>query len=95
MRGRPGYDIIVIGATGFTGSLVAEYLTKVAATRCKEVRFAIVGRNPGKLKALQSKLQDMFKQERLADARKWGVQSNPGIIVADVTDQQSVDNAVR
>ena len=38
------FDIIVYGATGFTGRLVAEYLTQRGVTG-----WAMAGRSPGKL----------------------------------------------
>ncbi|WP_437942175.1 saccharopine dehydrogenase family protein [Sorangium sp. So ce341] len=58
------YDVIVYGATGFTGRLVAEYL----ATRGKEAsarddaserpaRFAIAGRNAGRLAEVKAALE--------------------------------------
>ena len=42
---RP-YDLIVFGATGFTGRLVAEYLQRTLGT---DVRWALAGRTPAKL----------------------------------------------
>lgn len=41
-------DIVVFGATGFTGRLVAEYLSRAA----ERPRWAIAGRDPDKLAAL-------------------------------------------
>jgi saccharopine dehydrogenase (NAD+, L-glutamate forming) len=38
------FDIVLWGASGFTGSLVAEYLATVPG-----LRWAIAGRNPAKL----------------------------------------------
>lgn len=43
------YDVIVWGATGFTGQLCAEYFS----TSCKSVKFAIAGRNRNKLEDVQ------------------------------------------
>src|SRR4051812_26199087 len=40
------YDVILFGATGFTGRLVADYL------KLQRPRWAIAGRNRGKLEAL-------------------------------------------
>ena len=42
------YDLVVFGATGFTGQLVADYIAKVGAP----ARWAIAGRNRDKLAAL-------------------------------------------
>jgi short subunit dehydrogenase-like uncharacterized protein len=44
------YDVIVYGATGFTGKLVVEYFCNHAP---KELRWAICGRDEAKLKDLQ------------------------------------------
>ena len=43
------YDLVVFGATGFTGKLVAEYISKMGAP----ARWAIAGRNRDKLAALK------------------------------------------
>ena len=42
------YDLVVFGATGFTGKLVAEYIASVGT----RARWAIAGRNRDKLQAL-------------------------------------------
>ncbi|WP_344861146.1 saccharopine dehydrogenase family protein [Amycolatopsis ultiminotia] len=47
------YDLVVFGATGFTGALTAEYLARTAPAG---FRWAIAGRNPGKLAALREHL---------------------------------------
>jgi short subunit dehydrogenase-like uncharacterized protein len=48
MAERP-YDVVVFGATGFTGALTAEYL---AANAPESTRWAIAGRNRAKLERL-------------------------------------------
>ena len=47
------YDLVLFGATGFTGGLTAEYL---AANAPEDLRWALVGRNPAKLEAVRSRL---------------------------------------
>ena len=47
------YDIVVFGATGFTGGLTADYL---AANAPEGLRWALVGRNRAKLEAVRSRL---------------------------------------
>ena len=47
------YDLIVYGATGFTGTLVAKYL---AATAPPSLKFALAGRSEAKLQALASSI---------------------------------------
>ncbi len=47
------FDIVVFGATGFTGELTAEYLAANAPAGC---RWALAGRNTAKLEAVRTKL---------------------------------------
>jgi len=47
------YDIVLFGATGFTGALTARYLARNAAP---EVRWALAGRNQAKLAAVRDSL---------------------------------------
>ncbi|WP_371494286.1 saccharopine dehydrogenase NADP-binding domain-containing protein [Kitasatospora sp. NBC_00374] len=49
---RP-YDLVLFGATGFTGALTAEYLARNAPQGC---RWALAGRNRDKLEALRTHL---------------------------------------
>ncbi len=58
------YDVIVFGATGFTGRLVAEYLAtqgKEASARDdaagRSIRWAIAGRNAGRLAEVKAALE--------------------------------------
>jgi short subunit dehydrogenase-like uncharacterized protein len=48
------HDIVLFGATGFTGSLAAEYL---AVNAPQGTRWALAGRSQGKLEALRQRLQ--------------------------------------
>jgi short subunit dehydrogenase-like uncharacterized protein len=48
------YDIVLFGATGFTGKLIASYLDKHISAY--SATWAIAGRNPVKLEALQNEL---------------------------------------
>ena len=45
-------DIVLFGATGFTGSLAAKYLSRVPG-----LRWAVAGRSPAKLDALRATLE--------------------------------------
>ena len=47
------YDIIVFGASGFTGKLVCEYFFK--SNDAKNITWAIAGRNEYKLKEISEK----------------------------------------
>ena len=51
---RP-FDIVLFGATGFTGELTAAYLADNAPTNC---RWALAGRNLTKLEAVRSRLAE-------------------------------------
>ena len=69
-------DIVLFGATGFTGTLVADYLSgHLPAT----ARWAIAGRNKRRLQAVAARL-----------ARSAPRAAAPEIIVADVSDPQAV-----
>lgn len=48
------YDIVVFGASGFTGSLVAHYLAE--ALKRERFRWALAGRDLGKLSAIRDSL---------------------------------------
>ncbi|MGN6690137.1 MAG: saccharopine dehydrogenase, partial [Sphingopyxis sp.] len=43
------FDIVVYGATGFTGRLVAEYLAQQYAGRADAPKWALAGRSADKL----------------------------------------------
>ena len=75
---RRPYDIVVFGATGFTGKLTAEYLVTIDGA--DQLRLAIAGRNSGKLEAC--------KQELLAKSS----QANIDCIQADSDDYTSLVN---
>jgi short subunit dehydrogenase-like uncharacterized protein len=47
------YDVVLFGATGFTGALTAEYLAQHAPAGC---RWTIAGRDKGKLSAIRDRL---------------------------------------
>ena len=51
------YDLVLFGATGFTGGLTARYL---AANGPKGLRWALAGRNREKLEAVRSGLEDVL-----------------------------------
>jgi short subunit dehydrogenase-like uncharacterized protein len=63
-----GLDIIIFGATGFTGRLVAEYLVEHHA----DLRLAIAGRNAAKLEQLKDELlrerRGLTLEVRVADS---------------------------
>jgi short subunit dehydrogenase-like uncharacterized protein len=72
------HDIVLWGATGFTGALVAEYL--VEAVETTGIRLALGGRSPAKLEALRDRLAGSFPAA-----------VNLPLIVADSHDRDSLD----
>jgi CheY-like chemotaxis protein len=53
VEGQRPFDLVLFGATGFTGALTAEYL---AAHAPAGTRWALAGRNRAKLEALRERL---------------------------------------
>ncbi len=74
LKNRP-YDIVLIGATGFTGQLTADYLLK----QPQPIKLALAGRNPEKLSQIRELL--------LADNP---TAPTPDIIIADSHDMVSL-----
>ena len=77
---KPIYDVILFGAAGYTGKLVAEYLVRACHARGSKLRWAMAGRNQGKLEAVRRDLTAI--DDSLA--------SLP-IVIADGFDQASLD----
>ncbi len=69
-------DLVLFGATGFTGGLTADYLARHAPAGC---RWALAGRNPAKLAAVRDRLASV--DAALADLP---------LLHADVTDPASL-----
>jgi short subunit dehydrogenase-like uncharacterized protein len=76
VEGQRQYDLVLFGATGFTGGLTASYL---AANGPKEMRWALVGRNRSKLEAVASRLA-----AEAPDA------ATPEILEADAADRDTL-----
>lgn len=70
------FDIVLFGASGFTGKLVAEYLLQSAPSN---VRWAIAGRNLDKLNQVKSSFIERFPQAQAL-----------AIIAADAGDHNSL-----
>ena len=54
MSDKRPYDLVLFGATGFTGALTAEYLARAQTAR--PLRWALAGRNLAKLAQVQKRL---------------------------------------
>jgi len=79
MEGARQYDVVLFGATGFTGGLTADYL---AAHAPAEMRWALAGRNRSKLDAVAARLA-----AEAPEAPK------PDVIVADAADSAALREA--
>jgi len=86
------YDIVLFGATGFTGTLISEYF----ATKCSlipastnkssevnTIRLAIAGRNSSKLEEIKAKMIKINPNGKHVD-----------ILIGDTNDQKSIDAVV-
>ena len=72
------YDVVLLGATGFTGGLVADYLAEHAPVG---FRWALAGRNRGKLESVRTRLAEAHPERALADLP---------LVVADSSDAASL-----
>jgi short subunit dehydrogenase-like uncharacterized protein len=79
MEGSRPYDLVLFGATGFTGGLTADYLTAHAPAT---MRWAIAGRNRAKLDAVAA---------RLATAAP--AAPKPDVVVATADDREALRQA--
>ncbi|GIR93884.1 saccharopine dehydrogenase [bacterium] len=80
MHNRP-YDIIVFGATGFTGKLVVEYLIEHYGVNNELFTWAIAGRNEDKIKKVVETLA--AKNDQIKKIK---------FFIADSFDDKSLDN---
>lgn len=55
------YDIVLFGATGFTGQLIAKYIDQYSVH--EKIRWAIAGRNREKLDKLKNQLQSLIRPD--------------------------------
>ncbi|NOK17760.1 saccharopine dehydrogenase family protein [Corallococcus carmarthensis] len=78
---KPAFDIILWGATGFTGRLVAEYLARTQDTH--RAKWAIAGRDEAKLDQVRSELVKV--RPEFADLP---------VVIADAKDAASLDALV-
>ena len=94
------YDIVIYGATGFTGAIAASEFIKRYASSAIDFKWAISGRNKQKLEKLRGKLRKEFKSEvdalsketanAASSANKQEYIANLPIIIADVTNEESL-----
>ena len=81
MKQTKKFDIVVYGATGYTGRLVAEYLSTRYANNSggEALRWAMAGRNQDKLESVRDEI---------------GAPADTPLLLADVTDKASMQNMV-
>lgn len=77
------YDIVLFGATGFTGELTAEYLAR--AQRRETFTWALAGRNPDKLASVRKRLESINP----------AVRNNLDILHADINEPESLAEMAR
>ncbi len=70
------FDVVLFGATGFTGGLTADYLAGAVPDGC---RWALAGRNPAKLEAVRDRLAERDPELKSLE-----------LLHADVTDAASL-----
>ncbi|CAG8613471.1 9646_t:CDS:2 [Paraglomus brasilianum] len=75
------FDIVLFGATGFTGKEVAEYLALYGP---QGMRWSLAGRSLAKLETLKKRLVDISPNS-----------SNIDVVTADVNDKSSLHDIVR
>ncbi len=75
------YDIVIMGATGFTGRLVAEYFLEHGPA---DLRWAMAGRSQGKLETVRAEL-----------ATRFPAASDVPLLVADSLDRAAMDDLAK
>ncbi|WP_103027692.1 saccharopine dehydrogenase family protein [Salinibacter altiplanensis] len=81
------FDVVLWGATGFVGRLVAEYFAEHYSrsdTSQGKISWAIAGRNRAKLESLRRDLKDQFS-----------LSEDLSILVGDALDPESLDSIAR
>ncbi|KAJ9605754.1 hypothetical protein H2200_009603 [Cladophialophora chaetospira] len=70
------YDIILLGATGYTGKLTAEYITTNLPTN---IKWAVAGRNQSKLSSLLNELKSLNSSRSPPDVITVGNLTTPDL----------------
>ena len=82
-------DLVIYGATGFTGQYVAKYLTKRIATTDLNIKWAIAGRNQTKLTQLHTEIKQVYEnnipKENTTTTKTKDDLNNLPILIGDVT----------
>ncbi|RWS06356.1 hypothetical protein B4U79_08761 [Dinothrombium tinctorium] len=76
------FDLIVFGATGYTGSYCIEYMVKCLQNEAKNYKWAVAGRSEEKLRRTKDEVSKLINHDL----------SSIPVIVADLNDEQSLEN---
>ena len=88
MADKREYEVVLFGATGFTGRLIAEYLARHGGP---DLRWAIAGRDRAKLEAMREELARIVSASHPASGQASGpAASRIGVIEADNRDWASL-----
>ena len=79
------FDIIIWGATGFTGQLVCEYFSESILPN-HDLKWALAGRTLEKVQAVKDALRQKFPAHVTEDS--------PAVLIGTADDQESVDRIV-
>lgn len=72
------YDIILFGATGYTGKLCAEHITLALPT---DLKWAVAGRSASKLSAIVDELKSFNRDRRQPGISKNSISlTSPGLL---------------
>lgn len=74
------YDIVIFGASGFTGQFVVEELARYTASANANLKWAIAGRNESKLKKVLQQATDAVQRDL----------TQTPVVIADVNDEKSI-----
>jgi short subunit dehydrogenase-like uncharacterized protein len=81
---RP-FDVVVWGASGFTGRLVAEHLVRDYSNGKSKVNWALAGRSKAKLEQIRDELSETYGNKDI---------KNVPILTFDANDQASIEAVV-
>ena len=85
-------DVVIWGATGFTGRLIARHFAQNVSPRLPQLKWAIAGRSRDKLQELHSSLQLQQQQQQPQQEQQRTASDKVEVLVADPHDPQQMDH---
>ncbi|RWS10123.1 saccharopine dehydrogenase-like oxidoreductase isoform X2 [Dinothrombium tinctorium] len=79
------FDLIIFGATGYTGRYCIEYMVKCLQNEARSYKWAVAGRSEYKVRRAKDEVSKLIENDL----------SSIPVIVADVKDEQSLENMCR